>query len=1389
MDAEEKLGKITVAVGSVCLRFKQEAEAPPPQGHVFVKCSFVGRGGPLFVPATPGDGEAPAAVDIGAGSQSLPPPPSVKSEAVDIFRAVATSPAKDGGETAIGDASEQDAAVADGAVADAAQVVVVDVSFSLDTIKFDLAEPALSMLDATEIKIELCFQSVGAGEDAETVIGTASVRVASILRGNNEWTDDLTLGTYAAGISEDTAAEGKGEADDTPTAEAVDNSDDLPATDAAVAAQDVSPGPLEFGGSTSTVRVTLLTNDDTADYTVGAGSLWADGAEVTGLPEGWKIVPPPETERSAWNDSIAQILAAQPQYEYSICYEPDEESDNGASAAGDSAEDAGSQGQASGSGSSSRGAPSRASAGGSGEGELAPPAPWDPPTGTWSVRFPSFQTKSAFLHRTSIRELRRALSTPRPRGSNGETHGGDGPGSEGGKTATTTTALLPVFLERRELRPEPAADEGKTGGKNAKKGGGGKKPPGKKGDTPEQPPRPPETPWICRAVIDLSPLAQPRAEAEGGARGERGADPAVLPSGAAGCAGNKTAAGDSPMREELRATLTLAPPPSGNDAGHVAADSNPTKGESTDIDGDAGESPTVNEEEERTEQMRASETTLFLTFALSRPLVKATTRQETTVLVSDVLVPSDVGPRKPLRDVDVELKEELDAFVNASLAEYAKLFLEPGAEASKHEQSQTMSAEDREKHLFYALNSGGLYHSFLERLKPRVQRIVRKRFGAVPSDAAEADAFISDLYVHLVEEAAVVLNHRIKNVETKATPCYITADADVSLAERVEHLGMLADDAEARGAREEAAARHEDRIEAATAAAASLEEWRPLLAQSWEGYGLFSLRSGRSGQHGTGDNGDANGDGGTGKTLAHAARCLEESLRVHHPRSDGFLAVMSVLAAVSVEQGQLDRAWALLETALEQRLPKLEEGADGWVPGVSWIGWAIVSDDEPGAPRRTPVRVMQDACAWLLDLGLPGMARKAFKVAAESERLAVKKAKERGLPTRSPTSLRESTRRLQCYLTLAEVTTAASTVDNSNASPPSLGAVPSKGAGLNPEAQEHEAEASGPRDMSAPDQEYLAHGGGVGMVGPEVAAERLAQEAVELAPGDPRPWQALAEACDAQGPVKATEAADAWAAVLDRMEEAWMASSNGDSGRRKSTAPAPPLRVFMRLGSLYTTLGRIDEAKACYLRACRVWRAPGPWLGCGAACLRLELWQEAEDALQHASRLDCNSPLVWGHLALLLLSTGEDRLQEADRALSQALSLGLADPSLLREIGNCYVAAGRLDAAEDALRKSLAADASGSSGGGGGGVGRGGVGNPHTRRCLADVLSARNSTSQALEEYRQILEFPDPDVDDVERQEVLARCGTLLRKMGRGDELDLLRKEALSSHRSQMLSS
>lgn len=132
-----------------------------------------------------------------------------------------------------------------------------------------------------------------------------------------------------------------------------------------------------------------------------------------------------------------------------------------------------------------------------------------------------------------------------------------------------------MFLERRELRPEPAPDEGKTGGKSAKKGGGKKSAAGKKGEAPEQPPRPPENPWLCRAVIDLSPLVQPETT-NGGACVERTNDPSFLPSAPGGA--SKTEIGDSPLRAELRAMLALAPQ-SGHDAARAAPDSDATEGE------------------------------------------------------------------------------------------------------------------------------------------------------------------------------------------------------------------------------------------------------------------------------------------------------------------------------------------------------------------------------------------------------------------------------------------------------------------------------------------------------------------------------------------------------------------------------------------------------------------------------------------------------------------------------------------------------------------------------------------------------------------------------------------------------------------------------------------
>lgn len=259
-----------------------------------------------------------------------------------------------------------------------------------------------------------------------------------------------------------------------------------------------------------------------------------------------------------------------------ICsYEPDEESIHAEPTTGDSAEDRDGQSQASAS-ASSRGGGGGASGNGNGsgsgsgsgnaDGEPPAPVPCDPPTGTWSVRFPSFQAKSIFLHRTSIRELRRSLATPSQ---------GDGGGGEKNPNKMT---MLPVFLERRELQPEPAADEGKAGGKGAKKGGGKKPAAGKKGEVTEPPPQPRETPWRCHAEIDLLPLVQPAAVVNGSPHGED-KEKSTL-SAAGGNIVDPSKAGDSPLRAELRAALTLAPP-SAEDAALNAANAEGLQGEDT----------------------------------------------------------------------------------------------------------------------------------------------------------------------------------------------------------------------------------------------------------------------------------------------------------------------------------------------------------------------------------------------------------------------------------------------------------------------------------------------------------------------------------------------------------------------------------------------------------------------------------------------------------------------------------------------------------------------------------------------------------------------------------------------------------------------------------------
>ncbi|CAM9230645.1 unnamed protein product [Discosporangium mesarthrocarpum] len=1311
-------GQITVAVGKAKLFFKS---SPTCEQELFVKFSFDGLAGSIFLPADQEDRSA----TLRSQAAVIPPVSSPQGE----------------DETAGGWTPTAS---------------TVDIGFRHTSSNFELSQGELSKLTSSLVTVEVW--TLLPGDDAgETLVGSTSIDLMNVLQGVNEWSGTLPLGRYdppasfsriGEGQSTDegrskegsiegqrdaeagrpSTGDGNGRGGGNELTDVAESHDSIGIGNSASVATDESPGLLQFGGSTSTIHVTLQTDDDTADYTVGGGLLWTDGARVTCLPEEWKMTPSPETDHAVWHQSIADKLAAPPKHEYTLSWPGDQESQGPGQDAGfvfphmkllggvlsyapdedtDTDEGVGGSSIASAVKSTATGDQplGHTDPGPGGEdNEDAPPLPL-PPSGSWSVRFPGGRAGGVFLHRHDIRALRQALQATR-NGAQTATNQevgegeatnkghGDGEGSCRGDESGGRANLLPVLLERVPCAPLPVEVEPKA--KKGKKGADKAAP---------EPEAPPEQPWACVAWVDLSMLLG------GGKEGE-----------------------DGPKDVHFEVPLTLKLGPCPKEHKGIPKE----EGEVLEDEVGGGEAdcfcfvafehtcgigqplsyriPTlISNLHSQFHQYTMADAGTFLDFSLclSRPLLKAPVVQEKGMRVQEIFTPKEVGPRrKPPRDVDLELKEEMDAFIVAMLGEYAKLFLQPGSEVT----AQHRTVEDRQKRLFYALNTTGVYHAFRERLKPRVQRVVRKRFGAAPSpEGNEADEFVASLYTHLVEQATIVLNERIRNIEAKATPAYLPTNEDKTLEEKVLTLGTLALDAEAWGDKPAAIARHEDRIEAASAAAGCKHEWKQLLEEAWEDYAYFSLRN---------------------SSMDRGALCLQESLALAIPDSKDYLGKVLLLAAISLESGQLEKARALLEEARDKRLPPLEPGAEGYdtdqlsmlVPprvntllcllrdamgdaqgarrslhlGVVALRKEGVTEEKTGAgqgggkttqmtgmrgarePRRTAVLLMHSLCEWLLSVKLVGVARRAFAVAEESERVTIKKAQERGLSTRTPTVLRESVRRLKCLLIVAE-------------------------------------------------------GGAL------KDAEALAQEATELLPDDPRPWQALAEALDAQGTTRASDAVGAWGTVLNKLESMW----------RSGSGPVPPLRVYMRVGVLCNTLGRADEAKSAFLRACRVWSAPGPWLGCGIACLRLEQWEEAEDALQQASRLDCNNPLIWGHLALLLLSLGEDRLEEGVKVLSQALRLGLKDAPLLRELGNCYVAIDRLEAAEETLRLSLVSDS-----------------NPHTRRRLADVLSARNCVNQAVEEYRQV--FLSPSVEEDERKEALSRCSNLLHKMGRWDEAEEL---------------
>lgn len=100
-----------------------------------------------------------------------------------------------------------------------------------------------------------------------------------------------------------------------------------------------------------------------------------------------------------------------------------------------------------------------------------------------------------------------------------------------------------------------------------------------------------------------------------------------------------------------------------------------------------------------------------------------------------------------------------------------------------------------------------------------------------------------------------------------------------------------------------------------------------------------------------------------------------------------------------------------------------------------------------------------------------------------------------------------------------------------------------------------------------------------------------------------------------------------------------------------------------------------------FLKCCRERVSTTSWIYLGLSLLRTGELAAAEDAIAQANILNNTNPNVWGLMTILCLTTGAQRLPQANLCFKEAIDLGLRDSLFIEEIGDLYQRCGELDQA------------------------------------------------------------------------------------------------------------
>ncbi|XP_061455849.1 cilia- and flagella-associated protein 70 isoform X3 [Rhineura floridana] len=693
------------------------------------------------------------------------------------------------------------------------------------------------------------------------------------------------------------------------------------------------------------------------------------------------------------------------------------------------------------------------------------------------------------------------------------------------------------------------------------------------------------------------------------------------------------------------------------------------------------------------QQYAESGTFLVIEFALDRALVPKRLPEELASRVKEMIPPRPQLPRRTTgaKKAVEDYHSQVTSIAGAVLDEYHELF---GRQLAEGFAIDSHTLEDQKVQLNYELNSSGKYFAFKEQLKHAVVKIVREKYLKTTAfdNLDQLQAFLSELYVYLVDQMHVALNQVLSQQTPSPPPPSFTTS---------EQLRLFAREAQISGDYDLAATYYQERLS---------RDRQDI--QNWLDYGAFCLL--------TEDN-------------LKAQECFREAVsldpsHLHSILLCGIMAVMlenyeeaevfledatclepsSVLAWTmlglfyDIQENGIQVEMAFHEAAKLQKsrlakerppaegadggahkLPASPSGAECHIPSTE----ELVSDDvadtamktqadsqEPGVTIHRPEDEKIPKTAKRLSIvssriKLPppkvsdDVADIATKSPADSQEPAVTIHRpEEDAPVKLPRRMSLAASRMR--LSAPKEKLAAVALEPEPFPPPPLQPTASifmetisflmevNALQFVHRALAHELLCP----QGGPSCDYYLVLAQTYMLKKEYSkTEECLEKAVQIDFLNPEVWAQKGHLCYLTGDF--TEAKACYERTVSFVTNA-----------------KDMHFVYLRLGTIYLERKEYDKAKHIYLLASKKSPSCLTWLGVGIACYRLKEMAEAEDALSEANALNNNNAEVWAYLALVCMQGG--RQLEAEQSYKYAVKLELADKDLLQEIKEVQLAVG-----------------------------------------------------------------------------------------------------------------